>query len=83
MLVKANLDERQIEKMEELKLHVGENTASKAAVFAIENYCALEQQFMDLSLQFEDLKENLEFIKFQYKQKLSADNHLNRLIMKD
>ncbi len=80
MLVKTKLDERQIQKMEELKLHVGESTSSKAAVFAIENYCALEQQYADLSLQFDDLKQQLEQIKHFYAEKLEAEKELQALL---
>lgn len=80
MLVKAKLDERQIVKMEELKLHVGETTSSKAAVFAIENYCGLEQQYMDLTIECDDLKQQLEQIKYFLREKLNAEKQLSALL---
>lgn len=81
MLVKLNLNEEQVAKLEKLKYLTNEKAGSKAALFALDNYHQLDIDHYKLQERYDDLKNQLETIREAYRNRLEADKVLSAFLM--
>lgn len=80
MLIKMNLSDAQVLKLEELKQLCGENTGSKAALFSLENFCALQDQFMEMERERNELQEELQEMVYHLRKKAEADKYFSDVL---
>lgn len=80
MLVKMNLTPDQVKVMNELKLHIGENTGSKAALYAISNIMKAEQKIQELQLQLDSVVNEFSIVVHQYRKAEESKSNLRHLM---
>lgn len=81
MLVKLNLNEAQVLKLEKLKEVTGEKAGSKAALFALDNYRQLDIERQELFYKHEELQHELEIIREAYQKIAEAKQTLDFYLM--
>ena len=81
MLIKLNLDEMQVAKLDELKDLCQHNTGSKAVMFSLENFCSLQKEYETAIEERDAYKYQLEELKQLLGQKAEAELQIKAMLM--
>lgn len=81
MLIKINESGKDFEKtIEELKYRTGESTASKAALFAINEYVVTKKALTAKELELKRLQSTMEVLQALFRQKNQAEDGIRGIL---